>query len=205
MARKKICVMASGTGTTFKEIASSCRSGVIDGNVMALITDKPGSGAAKIAESIGISVLKFSPGHLEATLNSLKNIEPDLVVLAGFLKILPQEFIREFSGKIINIHPSLLPAFGGKGMYGIHVQEVVISSGTKITGCTAHFVTDSVDAGPVIAQETVPVMDNDTPQSLQERVHRIELRLYVEVISALLTYEHEVCGNRVAFKNRLIQ
>jgi phosphoribosylglycinamide formyltransferase-1 len=118
-------------------------------------------------------------------------------VLAGFLKILSGSFIRAFPNRIINIHPSLLPCFGGKGFYGEKVHKSVIESGARISGCTVHFVTEDVDLGPIIDQESVPVLDRDTPEQLAMRIHPVEHELLVRSIRLLVSGRYEIIGKRV--------
>ena len=200
--KNKIVVMASGEGTTFHEIYQACYHGRINAEVVALISDKLDSGAVVKAGKLNVPVIHYSLTKKEIIIRELEKLKPDLIVLAGFLKILPEEFIDNFAGKIVNTHPSLLPCFGGKGMYGINVQHAVLKSGTKVTGCTIHLVDKDVDHGPIIAQETVPVLSTDTPESLQIRVHSVELGLYVDAISTLLKFDHTIVGNRVKFLNQ---
>lgn len=200
--KNKIVVMASGEGTTFQEIYQACSYGRINAEVVALISDRLDSGAVVKAGKLNVPVIHYSLTKKEIIIRELEKLKPDLIVLAGFLKILPEEFIDNFAGKIVNTHPSLLPCFGGKGMYGINVQHAVLKSGAKVTGCTIHLVDKDVDHGPIIAQETVPVLSTDTPESLQIRVHSVELGLYVDAISTLLKFDHTIVGNRVKFLNQ---
>ena len=193
--------MASGEGTTFQEIYNACSHNRINAEVVALISDRLDSGAVTRAGKMNISVIHYSLSNKYMIIEEIKKLKPDLIALAGFLKILPEEFIDNFPGKIVNTHPSLLPCFGGKGMYGINVQKAVLKSGTKVTGCTIHLVDRDVDHGPIIAQETVPVIPSDTPESLQERVHSVELGLYIDAISSMLNFDYTIVENRVKFKN----
>ncbi len=193
--------MASGEGTTFQEIYNACSHNRINAEVVALISDRLDSGAVTRAGKMNISVIHYSLSNKYMIIEEIKKLKPDLIALAGFLKILPEEFIDNFPGKIVNTHPSLLPCFGGKGMYGINVQKAVLKSGTKVTGCTIHLVDRDVDHGPIIAQETVPVIPSDTPESIQERVHSVELGLYIDAISSMLNFDYTIVENRVKFKN----
>lgn len=193
--------MASGEGTTFQEIYNACSHNRINAEVVALISDRLDSGAVTRAGKMNISVIHYSLSNKYMIIEEIKKLKPDLIALAGFLKILPEEFIDNFPGKIVNTHPSLLPCFGGKGMYGINVQKAVLKSGTKVTGCTVHLVDRDVDHGPIIAQETVPVIPSDTPESIQERVHSVELGLYIDAISSMLNFDYTIVENRVKFKN----
>jgi folate-dependent phosphoribosylglycinamide formyltransferase PurN len=119
------------------------------------------------------------------------------VCLAGFLRILSPSFVHAFRGRIMNIHPALLPAFGGKGMYGERVHEAVLASGAGESGCTVHFVTEEPDAGPIIAQTTVPVEDGDTPATLSARVRKAELRLYPLAVRLFAEGRLRIDGSRV--------
>ena len=193
--------MASGEGTTFQEIYNACSHNRINAEVVAMISDRLDSGAVTRAGKMNISVIHYSLSNKYMIIEEIKKLKPDLIALAGFLKILPEEFIDNFPGKIVNTHPSLLPCFGGKGMYGINVQKAVLKSGTKVTGCTIHLVDRDVDHGPIIAQETVPVIPSDTPESIQERVHSVELGLYIDAISSMLNFDYTIVENRVKFKN----
>ncbi|EQB67720.1 MAG: phosphoribosylglycinamide formyltransferase [Thermoplasmataceae archaeon] len=199
--KNRIVVMASGEGTTFQEIYNACSHNRINAEVVALISDRLDSGAVTRAGKMNISVIHYSLSNKYMIIEEIKKLKPDLIALAGFLKILPEEFIDNFPGKIVNTHPSLLPCFGGKGMYGINVQKAVLKSGTKVTGCTIHLVDRDVDHGPIIAQETVPVIPSDTPESIQERVHSVELGLYIDAISSMLNFDYTIVENRVKFKN----
>lgn len=200
--KRRILVMASGEGTTFQEIYHACSHKRINGDIIALVSDRPDSGAVSRAGKMNIPVIHYRLAHISEVIEKVKKLEPDIIALAGFLKILPEEFIHSFHGKIVNTHPSLLPCFGGKGMYGINVQHAVLKSGAKVTGCTIHVVDNDVDHGPIIAQETVPVMPSDTAESLMARVHSVELDLYIDAISTLLNFDYEIVGNRVKFTNQ---
>ena len=116
----------------------------------------------------------------------LRILSPDIICLAGFLRILPPEIVRRYEGRILNIHPSLLPKFGGKGMYGRKVHEAVLRAGERASGCTVHYVTEEVDNGPVILQRRVDVYPEDTPETLEQRVHSLELEAYPEAIRIVL-------------------
>ncbi|MEM3852258.1 MAG: phosphoribosylglycinamide formyltransferase [Methanomassiliicoccales archaeon] len=186
-----ICVMASGNGTTMEAIAKACSDGRVGAHVSAVIVDNPGAGAVERAVALSLRTVvierKRLGGEYSAVLlRRLKRISPDLICLAGYMRILDENIIAPFSGRILNIHPSLLPAFGGKGMYGDRVHEAVLRSGARKTGCTVHFVTGEVDMGPVIMQKEVDVLPDDTVETLRERVHREELELYPRAIFKVL-------------------
>lgn len=132
-------------------------------------------------------------------LNLLKKYKIDLIVLAGYMKLLSFEITKRYRNRIINIHPALLPAFGGPGMYGLKVHEEVLKSGEKISGATVHFVDEKYDSGPVIIQKKVKVVGNDTPESLQKKIRKIEHMLYPEAIKLLETNKVTVKNGKVFF------
>ncbi len=180
---KRIAVFASGGGTDFQSI--------IDANekdkfceISCLIASKEGIGAIERAQKHGIKTAVFSKSgypdidELYKELTYLLNINRvDYIVLAGWLKIIPESFIKTFEDRIINIHPSLIPAFCGAGFYGLKVHKAVIDYGAKVSGCTVHFVNEVPDGGAIIAQTAVNVEDSDTPESLQARILQEEHRL----------------------------
>ncbi len=199
----QIVVLASGNGTTFEAIAEAARDGRISASITELICNRVDAPVLDRAERMGVN--HFVPVNTgEAMFNEihgeLRRLDPDLIVLAGFMRILPDMVIEEFGERMINTHPSLLPCFGGKGFYGDRVHMAVIESGARVSGCTVHFVTADVDGGPIIAQTTVPVMDSDDFRSLAERVHGAELTLLVNSIQKLLTVPYTVKGKRVLFR-----
>jgi len=136
----------------------------------------------------------------EKLLSVVKENEADLVILAGYMKILSPKVIKAYKNKILNIHPALLPQFGGKGMYGIHVHEAVLKSGMKVSGVTVHIVDEIYDHGAIVLQKCVPVEDNDTPESLAERVLKVEHQLYSEAIQLFAKDKIEIRENRVYIK-----
>ncbi len=180
---KRIAIFASGGGTDFQSI--------IDANekdkfceISCLIASKEGIGAIERAQKHGIKTAVFSKSgypdidELYKELTYLLNINRvDYIVLAGWLKIIPESFIKTFEDRIINIHPSLIPAFCGAGFYGLKVHKAVIDYGAKVSGCTVHFVNEVPDGGAIIAQTAVNVEDSDTPESLQARILQEEHRL----------------------------
>ncbi|MCR5451254.1 MAG: phosphoribosylglycinamide formyltransferase [Lachnospiraceae bacterium] len=174
----KTVVMVSGGGTNLQAIIDAIKNGVIkDTEISAVISNNENAYALERAKNAGISAECISPKSYsdraafnKALLEGVLKYEPDLVVLAGFLVVIPPEMIKALPNKIINIHPSLIPAFCGEGYYGLHVHEGVLERGTKITGATVHFVDEGTDTGPIILQKAVEVHDNDTPKTLQQRV-----------------------------------
>jgi phosphoribosylglycinamide formyltransferase-1 len=185
-----IAVMLSGSGTTFQNLLEREKDGRLLGHISLVVADNAKAYGLQRAEIVGIENMVLSPRVLgddyAATFFRLltdRNIS--LVVLAGYLKIVPMN--AKWLGKIVNIHPALLPKFGGKGMYGLHVHEAVIRSGEAVSGCTVHFVDNEYDHGPIIAQSTVPVLLGDSPQTLQSRVQEAERVLYPKVISEIIS------------------
>ena len=173
---KKIAVFASGGGTDFQS--------VIDANekerfckIEYLIASKDGIGAIERAKKAGIKTAVFAKKdypEIEALYETLATLlekaEVDYIVLAGWLKIIPASFTERFKDRIVNIHPALLPSFGGKGYYGLNVHKAVLEHGVKVSGATVHFVSSEVDGGAIIMQRAVPVEDDDTPETLQARI-----------------------------------
>ena len=174
----KIAVCVSGGGTNLQAIMDAIDSGKIaDTSIEAVISNKRDAYALERAKSHGIPAVCISPKDYEsraefneAFLEKLDSYAVDLVVLAGFLVVLPEEMIRRYRNRIINIHPSLIPSFCGKGFYGLKVHEAVLERGVKVTGATVHFVDEGTDTGPIIFQKAVDVQEDDTPEVLQRRV-----------------------------------
>lgn len=188
-ATLRIGVLASGQGTNLQAIIDGCRRGEIPGEVVVVISNKheaPALSRARRANIPAILVDHRQFAGLEAFEARLHEIltgySVDLICLAGWMRILSPTFVGQFEGCMMNIHPSLLPLFGGRGMYGARVHEAALNAGMKVTGCTVHFVDETADGGPIILQATVPVEDGDTPASLAERVTKEEHRLYPRAI-----------------------
>ncbi|MDH3214971.1 MAG: phosphoribosylglycinamide formyltransferase [Candidatus Krumholzibacteria bacterium] len=186
--KKKSCniaVMASGTGTNFVAIAEACHRGDIAARVVCLISDRPQAPALQRARSLGIAThlieLPSKPGLPSDAEQELvmfcRSREVDLIALAGFMRILKGPLLTEFEGRIMNIHPSLLPSF--KGLRGI---GQALDYGVKVTGCSVHFVDRSVDGGAIITQAAVPIAEDDTEDTLAEKIHKEEHRIYVQAI-----------------------
>lgn len=176
MLRVAVCV--SGGGTNLQAIIDAVKGGKIkDTQIVRVISNNPNAYALKRAENAGIEGICVSPKDYEnreffnlALLEALKEAKPDLIVLAGFMVAVPACVIDEFRGRIINIHPALIPSFCGKGYYGLHVHERVLERGAKVTGATVHFVDEDLDHGPILLQKAVEVREGDTPEVLQRRV-----------------------------------
>jgi phosphoribosylglycinamide formyltransferase-1 len=169
MLKTRIAVMVSGGGTNLQALIDAEKSGLIkSGEIVLVASNKADAYALTRAEENGIkSVLMTDEASL---LQCFQEEGIELIVLAGFLKILSKEFIQAYENRIINIHPSLIPSFCGKGCYGLHVHEKALAYGVKVTGATVHYVNEIPDGGQIIAQKAVEVFDGDTPETLQKRV-----------------------------------
>jgi len=190
---KNIAILASGEGTNAERIiryfASSTKV-----KVVVVITNKAEAGVIRRAKSLQIPVeflpaSAFKEGRASET---LRHYDADLVVLAGFLLRIPDDMLEAYPDRIVNIHPSLLPKFGGKGMYGSRVHEAVLASGEQESGITIHYINEHYDEGAIILQAKCPVLEGDTPDTLASRVHQLEYEHYPEVIERLLTGEENV-------------
>ncbi len=176
---KKIAVLVSGGGTNLAALIKAQRSGIIkSGRISLVISSNPEAYALVRAEKAGIETFVADKKVLkerfeEKIAEKLKKEKIDLIVLAGFMSILSKDFIRLFEGRIINVHPSLIPSFCGKGCYGIKVHEMALAYGVKVTGATVHFVNEVPDGGKIILQKAVKISDGDTPETLQKRVMRL--------------------------------
>ena len=174
----RVGVMVSGGGTNLQAILDAIDSGKItNAKVEVVISNNPGAYALERARNHGIEAVCISPKSFEnrtafneAFLNKTDEYNRDLIVLAGFLVTIPEEMIRKYRNKIINIHPSLIPSFCGVGYYGLKVHEAALARGVKVTGATVHYVDEGVDSGPILLQKAVEVQPGDTPQVLQRRV-----------------------------------
>ena len=174
----KVAVLVSGGGTNLQAILDAIDNGIItNAKVEVVISNNKNAYALERAKNHGIEALCISPKDYEtrdafnaAFLEKLDFYKPDLIVLAGFLVVIPKQMIEKYRNRIINIHPSLIPSFCGTGYYGLKVHEGVLSRGVKVTGATVHFVDEGTDTGPIILQKAVEVEQDDTPESLQRRV-----------------------------------
>lgn len=187
----KLVILASGSGSNFQAIIDAIRCGDIDAQIAGLITNKPQIGAIKRAKKNSIPVKVITHHEPDSfnrdLLNTLLDWSPDLIVLAGFLKKIPDEVIKVFSGRIINIHPSLLPKYGGEGFYGKRVHQAVINAKETESGCTVHVVNEKYDEGAIIEQVTVPVLPTDDADTLAKKVLEQEHKLLPKIINKILT------------------
>ncbi|MBR6382668.1 MAG: phosphoribosylglycinamide formyltransferase [Lachnospiraceae bacterium] len=174
----KIVVCVSGGGTNLQAIIDSIENGKLQNTeIVGVISNNPNAYALERAKNAGVKGICVSPKSFadreefnKAFLDALNDFNPDLVVLAGFLVVIPKIVIEAYRGRIINIHPSLIPSFCGTGYYGLKVHEAALARGVKITGATVHYVDEGTDTGPIIMQKAVEVLDGDTPEILQRRV-----------------------------------
>jgi len=187
-----LAVLISGSGTNLQAVINATENGSITGAKVALvISDREGAYGLERAKNHGISGTVINKKETEKLLVVLKTNNVDGIVLAGYLSILPPEVIAAYDGKIVNIHPALLPDFGGKGFYGIKVHQAVIASGAEQSGATAHLVDCGVDTGAILVRGVVPVLPDDTAESLQKRVLEIEHIVLVKAVKALVENETE--------------
>lgn len=184
MPQQKIGVLISGGGTNLQAIIDNIKAGNINGKIEMVISNKKDAYGLVRATNNDIEAMYINPkdyknsdDYNKEIINQFTSKNIDLIVLAGYLKILSSEFIETYRNRIINIHPSLMPSFCGKGMYGIKVHEAVLKYGSKITGATVHFVDEGVDTGAIIFQDAVKVEAKDTPETLQKRVLAVEHKL----------------------------
>ncbi|MEX0771356.1 MAG: phosphoribosylglycinamide formyltransferase [Balneolaceae bacterium] len=189
-----IVVFASGSGSNFQAIIDAIENETLDAQIAGLISSKKQIQAIQRAKKSGIPVRVINPSDYRnpeefgiALLRQLHLWNPFLIVLAGYTVKVPDQVISEYRNQIINIHPSLLPKFGGRGYFGKKVHKAVLEAGEKISGCSVHFVDENYDEGPIIAQRQVPVLEEDTPDSLAERILDEEHKLLPEVIARLLS------------------
>ena len=196
----RLGVLGSGKGSNFVAVAEACARGDVAAEVAIVLSDVEGAGILSHAERLGVVHRFISPGDYrtkldedaeQAYITALREAKVDLVVLAGFMRILKGEFLREFEGRVVNVHPSLLPSFPG-----LQAWKQALDHGVKVTGATVHYVDQGVDSGPVIVQEPVPIMDDDTPEILHERIQIVEQRIYPEAIGAIASGEVSIKGRR---------
>ncbi|HEY8541794.1 MAG TPA: phosphoribosylglycinamide formyltransferase [Pseudothermotoga sp.] len=200
----KVGILASGNGTNLQTIIDKSERKELPVRVVVVISDKPDAYALQRASKHSIPAFVVKPrdfankiSYEQKMIDILKSHDVELVVLAGFMKILSPHFIGAFRNRIINIHPSLIPAFCGKDFYGMKVHQTVIDSGVKITGATVHFVDENVDAGPIIIQKAIEVKDNDTAETIALKVHQIEHQILPEAIRLFAEGKLRIVGRRV--------
>lgn len=195
----KIAVFVSGGGTDLQSIIDYEKSGQLkNGLIDVVISNRKKAYGLERAKNAGIDAIWEK--DQQKILEILEERQIDLVVLAGYLAILSLEFVQKYEHRIINIHPSLIPAFCGDGMYGMHVHEAVIQRGAKVSGATVHFVNEITDGGPIILQETVKVLDDDTPETLQARILEVEHKILPYAVSLYCDGRIEIIDGKVRIK-----
>jgi phosphoribosylglycinamide formyltransferase-1 len=201
----RLGILGSGKGSNLVAIADACAAGQVPAQVALVLSDVADAGILLRARERHLSARYVDPGKFrtkldenaeQAFVRNLLDAQVDLVVLAGFMRILKGEFLRTFAGRVVNIHPSLLPAFPG-----LEAWKQAWEYGVKVTGCTVHLVDQGIDSGPILAQETVAVLPEDTPSTLHERIQEAERRLYPRVISALATGRITTQGRQVRWRS----
>jgi phosphoribosylglycinamide formyltransferase-1 len=195
---KRLGVLLSGRGSNFEAIANAVARGEIGAEIAVVIANRPEARGLEIARQRGLNAVSIPSKGLDREvydrmlLEELHRQQVDVVLLAGFMRLLSASFIRQFPNRILNIHPSLLPAFPG-----LDAQHQALEHGVKITGCTVHFVDEYLDAGPILVQAAVPVLDHDTVESLSARILEEEHRIYPEAIRIVLSGNYTIEGRRV--------
>jgi phosphoribosylglycinamide formyltransferase-1 len=197
-------VLGSCKGSNFVALADACAAGKIPAEVAIVLSDVEHSGILAHAREQSIPAQFIPPGKFRTKLDeeaerafvgALQDAKVDLIVLAGFMRVLKGEFLRAFEGRIVNVHPSLLPSFPG-----LDAWKQALDHGVKVAGCTVHFVDAGVDSGAIIGQQAVPVLDYDVPESLHARIHAAEHELYPKCVAAIARGEISVVGRRVIWK-----
>ncbi len=185
---RKLAIFASGSGTNFQAILDAVKQGTLEAQIPLLVCDKPGAKVIERAEKAGIETFVFSAKDYgskaefeEVMVSKLREKEIDLVVLAGYMRLVGETLLSAFTNRIVNIHPSLLPAFPGKDAIGQAFQ-----AGVSKTGVTVHFVDEGMDTGPIIAQEEIIIDPDDTIESLEQKIHEVEHRFYPQTLSVVL-------------------
>lgn len=197
----RIGILISGRGSNFEAIADNVARGTIPAEIAVVISNRPQARGLEIASEKGLNAVSIPSKGLDREiydrmlLEELRRNRVELVCLAGFMRLLSASFIRAFPDRILNIHPSLLPAFPG-----LDAQHQALEHGVKISGCTVHFVDEYLDAGPILIQTAVPVLDDDTVESLSARILKEEHRIYSEAISIVLAGNYRIEGRRVVLK-----
>ena len=200
----RIGVLGSGKGSNFVAIADAIAAGKIPAEVGIVLSDVESAGILERARARKLPAQFIPPGKFRTKLEeeserafveALRVAQVDLIVLAGFMRVLKGDFLRAFEGRIVNVHPSLLPSFPG-----LEAWKQALDHGVKFTGCTVHFVDAGVDSGAIIGQQTVAVLDNDTPESLHQRIHAAEHELYPNCVGAIAGGKISVAGRRVVWK-----
>ncbi len=200
----RLGILGSGQGSNFVALAEAVAAGTLPAEISLVLSDVENAGLLTHARERHLPAQFIAPGYFRTKLDetaehafvaALQAAQVDLVVLAGFMRVLKGDLLRAFAGRIVNIHPSLLPSFPG-----LHSWKQALDHGVKVAGCTVHFVDAGVDCGPIIGQQAVPVLDTDTPESLHQRIHAAEHVLYPQCVAALARGDIFLAGRRVIWK-----
>lgn len=204
MVRLRLAIFASGSGSNMQAIVDAAESGDLDVEIALVVSNRPDAGVVDRARNHGIPTLIIDPksydDESEYTADLLASLEEhavNFVALAGYLRKVPSEIVDRFKGRMLNIHPALLPSFGGKGYYGRRVHEAVLKYGVQWTGVSVHVVDEEYDTGPIVLQEPVRVEPDDTPESLAARVLKVEHRLYPEALRLFAENRIRIDGRKV--------
>ncbi|HNW60039.1 MAG TPA: phosphoribosylglycinamide formyltransferase [bacterium] len=199
-----VAVFVSGRGSNLLALFEAIEAGRLDARIVLVLSNKPDAGGLALARARGVPALALAAEHLAAEEELGRHLQTlfarygaDFIVLAGYLKKIPTVIIRQFQQRILNIHPALLPAFGGKGMYGHHVHEAVLAYGCKVSGATVHLVEADYDSGPPVLQQCIPVLEDDTPASLAARVLEVEHQLLPRALQLFAQGRVRISGRRV--------
>ena len=202
--KSKVAVFVSGGGSNLRALHSAMRDGRVNASVAVVVSNSEDCGGVRWARENDIPTLRYPPTKAEkargsgltpsALVSALVALDVSFVCLAGYLRLIPAELCQRYENKMLNVHPALLPAFGGKGMHGEAVHEAVVSSGVRVTGPTVHFVNEKFDDGKILAQRVVPVFPTDTPQEVAARVLKLEHEVFPHALAALV-------DGRVEFRN----
>lgn len=205
----RLGILASGRGSNFEAILRAIESGRLSAEARVLISNRKSAGALDVAARHGVPAAALTRKDFDSDeafdreiLRLFQKHGVDFVVLAGYLRLLTPVLVREFPNRILNIHPALLPSFGGKGMYGHHVHEAVLAHGCKVSGVTVHLVNEQYDAGPIVLQRCVPVKEGDTPDTLAARVLVEEHRALPEALQLFAEERISVEGRRVHVRKK---
>ena len=202
----RIGVLGSGAGSNFEAIAQACASGRVQAKLAIVLSDVAEAGILARARAHGVTARFIAPGKFRTKLEdnaevayvaALRDAGVNWIALAGFMRVLKGEFLRTFEGRIVNIHPSLLPSFPG-----LQAWKQALEFGVKVSGCTVHLVDAGVDSGPIIGQQAVPVWDDDTPETLHQRIHAAEHELYPRCLAAVARGEVRIEGRRVIWETK---
>ena len=195
---KRLAILLSGRGSNFEAIANSVDRGALDASIAAVISNRPEARGLQVAQQRGLHAVSIPSKGIDREaydrllIEELRKHNIDLICLAGYMRLLSAYFVREFPNRILNIHPSLLPAFPG-----LDAQHQALEYGVKLTGCTVHFVDEYLDAGPILLQAAVPVQDGDTEETLAARILKEEHRIYSDAIGIVLSGRYRISGRRV--------